>query len=79
MSTDPKPRVLIVYFSLTQQSARVAATMEEALTARGCAVTQASLEFTDERWAPEALEVPDGASLPPDREHPACAATPQDG
>ena len=58
MSTDPKPTVLIVYFSLTKQSARVAATMDEALTAQGCAVTQASLEFTDERWAPRLSRFP---------------------
>ncbi len=51
MNTDTKPNVLIVYFSLTQQSARVAGAMEDALRARGCAVTQAPLEFTDERWA----------------------------
>ncbi len=58
MSTDRKPSVLIVYFSLTQQSARVAEAMEGALTARGCDVKKASLEFTDERWAPRLSRFP---------------------
>ena len=58
MSTETKPRVLIVYFSLTQQSARVAEAMAQALAARGCDVTKASLEFTDERWVPKLSRFP---------------------
>ena len=41
MSTDPKPKVLVVYFSLTHQTARVADAMAEALEARGCDVAKA--------------------------------------
>ena len=58
MSTDPKPKVLVVYFSLTHQTARVAEAMVEALEARGCDATKAPIEFTDERWAPKLSEFP---------------------
>ena len=58
MSTDPRPRVLVVYFSLTQNSARVAAAMAQALVARGCDVTKAFIEFTDERWVPKLSPFP---------------------
>ena len=58
MSTETKPRVLVVYFSLTQQSARVAEAMAQALTKRGCDVTKAAIEFTDERWAPKLSRFP---------------------
>jgi flavodoxin len=34
-----RKRVLVVYYSLTQQSARVAEAMTQALAARGCDVT----------------------------------------
>jgi menaquinone-dependent protoporphyrinogen IX oxidase len=44
-------RVLIVFFTYTQQSRRVAETLAEALRARGCAVELAPIEFTDKRWA----------------------------
>jgi flavodoxin len=50
--------VLIVYYSLTQQSARVAEAMADALTARECDVTKALIEFTDERWAPKLSRFP---------------------
>ncbi len=58
MSADPKPKVLVVYFSLTQQAARVAEAMAQALTARGCDVTKALIEFTDERWVPHLSQFP---------------------
>ena len=45
------PRVLILYYTYTQQSRRVADSMEEAFRARGCDVRQAGIEFTDKRWA----------------------------
>jgi menaquinone-dependent protoporphyrinogen IX oxidase len=45
------PRVLILYFSYTQQSARVARVIEETLRARGVDVAQAAIEFTDARYA----------------------------
>jgi flavodoxin len=50
--------VLIVYYSLTHQSARVAEAMADALTARECDVTKASIEFTDERYVPKLSEFP---------------------
>ena len=58
MTTETKPRVLVVYFSLTEQTARVAESMAQALTGRGCDVTKAALEFTDERWAPKLSRFP---------------------
>ena len=58
MSTETKPRVLIVYFSLTHQSARVADAMEQTLTTRGCNATKALIEFTDERWVPKLSQFP---------------------
>ena len=47
-----QPRVLIVYFTLTNQAGRVAEAIAKALEARGCEVTRAGIEFTDERWVP---------------------------
>ena len=58
MSTDTKPRVLVVYFSLTKQAGRVAEAMAQALTARECDVTKAFIEFTDERWVPKLSQFP---------------------
>jgi flavodoxin len=50
--------VLIVYYTLTKQSGRVADAMAEAFEARGCEVTKALLEFTDERWVPKLSQFP---------------------
>ena len=59
MSTNTRPpRVLIVYYSLTQQSARVAEAIAQALSARGCDVAKAAIEFTDARWVPKLSEFP---------------------
>ena len=58
MSTDTTPKVLVVYFSLTQQAARVAEAMARALTERGCDVTRAAIEFTDERWVEKLSQFP---------------------
>ena len=58
MSTETRPRVLIVYYSLTHQSARVAEAMANALTARECDVTKALIEFTDQRYVPKLSEFP---------------------
>jgi menaquinone-dependent protoporphyrinogen IX oxidase len=46
-----KPRVLIVYYSHTQQAQRVADSMAETMRERGCDVTQAGIEFTDPHYA----------------------------
>ena len=45
-----KPRVLLVYYTHTQQALRVADAMAEVLRERGCEVTQAGIEFTDPRY-----------------------------
>lgn len=53
-----RPRVLIVYYTYTQQSRLVAEAMGEALQARGCEVRQASLGFTDKRWSERFTRLP---------------------
>lgn len=44
------PRVLIVYYTHTQQSLKVAEAVAGVLRKRGCDVTQAGIEFTDPRY-----------------------------
>ena len=44
-------RVLFVYYTHTQQAQRVCDAMAATLRARGCDVTQASLEFTDPKYS----------------------------
>jgi hypothetical protein len=46
-----KPRVLLVYYSHTQQALRVADAMADVLRQRGCDVTQAGIEFTDPHYS----------------------------
>jgi len=58
MSSEAKPNVLVVYYSLTHQTARVADAMAQALIARGCDATLAELEFTDERYVPKLSQFP---------------------
>ena len=58
MNRVAKPRVLIVYYTLTNQSGRVADAITKALEARGCDVTKALIEFTDERWVPKLSQFP---------------------
>jgi flavodoxin len=58
MSHEGKPKVLVVYFTLTQQAGRVAEAMAQALEARGCEATKASIEFTDDRWVPKLSQFP---------------------
>ena len=53
MSGETKPTVLIVYHTFTKQSARVADAIGSQFEARGCEVTKAMIEFTDERWRPK--------------------------
>ena len=64
MNAETKPKVLVVYFSLTHQAARVAEAMTQALTARGCEVTKAAIEFTDERWVPKLSQFPMKRPMP---------------
>jgi flavodoxin len=58
VNSEGKPKVLVVYFTLTKQSGRVAEAMAQALEAKGCEVAKASIEFTDERWVPKLSEFP---------------------
>jgi hypothetical protein len=48
--TTGAPRVLFVYYTLSQQAARVATAMTDTLKAEGCDVTEAVIEFTDKRY-----------------------------
>jgi menaquinone-dependent protoporphyrinogen IX oxidase len=50
-AVGPKPRVLFVYFTYTQQSLKVAEAMAEVLRAQGCDVRLARIELTDSRWS----------------------------
>ena len=50
MSAETKPRVLIVFHTVTNQSGRVADAIANELEARGCEATKAMIEFTDSRW-----------------------------
>src|SRR4051812_28465573 len=49
--TATKPRVLLVYYTYTQQSRMVSEAMAEVFRERGCEVSQAAIEFTDSRYA----------------------------
>jgi menaquinone-dependent protoporphyrinogen IX oxidase len=64
VQTDTKQKVLVVYFSLTQQSGRVAEAMAQAFEERGCDVTKAFIEFTDERWVPKLSQFPMDHPMP---------------
>src|SRR5262245_29238695 len=55
---DARSKVLIVYYTLTKQSGRVADAMATALVGKGCDVTKAPIEFTDERWVPKLSQFP---------------------
>jgi menaquinone-dependent protoporphyrinogen IX oxidase len=53
-STDSgtsRPRVLVVYFTYTQQSLKIAEAMSEVLQERDCDVELARIELTDTRYA----------------------------
>jgi len=56
--SQTKPRVLFVYYSHTQQAQRVCDAMAEVLRGRGCDVSQAAIEFTDEHYAKNFKEFP---------------------
>jgi flavodoxin len=58
LNGESKPKVLIVYYTLTKQVGRVADAMATALEARGCDVTKALIGFTDERWVPKLSQFP---------------------
>ena len=58
MNGETKPKVLIVYYTLTKQTGRVADAMAQSLEARGCEVTKALIGFTDQRYVPKLSEFP---------------------
>ena len=64
MSVSEKPKVLIVYYSLTKQTGRVVDAMAETLEGRGCEVTKAPIEFVDERWVPKLSQFPMKRPIP---------------
>jgi hypothetical protein len=47
---ETRPRVLLVYYTHTQQAKRVSDAMADVLRRRGCDVSQAAIEFTDPRY-----------------------------
>ncbi len=49
--SQTRPRVLLVYYSHTQQAQRVCDAMAEVLRGRGYDVSQAAIEFTDPHYA----------------------------
>jgi hypothetical protein len=50
MEAPSKPRVLLVYYTYTQQALKVVEAMASVLGERGCEVDQAAIEFTDARY-----------------------------
>jgi len=50
VNAEAKPKILFVYYTFSRQTGRVVDAMADELTERGCAVTRAALEFTDERF-----------------------------
>src|SRR4051794_15888093 len=49
--TTATPRVLVVYYTYTQQSLKVADEIAAVLSGRGCDVRLCGIEFTDSRYA----------------------------
>ena len=54
----PKPRVLFVYYTHTQQSLKVFEAMADVLRERYCDVSQAGIEFTESPLRTEVLGLP---------------------
>jgi menaquinone-dependent protoporphyrinogen IX oxidase len=55
---DERPSVLFVYYTFTKQTGMVVDAMAEQLTARGCTVTKASLEFPDAHYGGRFSKLP---------------------
>jgi hypothetical protein len=51
IQTPKHPQVLMVYYSHTKQAQRVSEAMTGVLQARGCDVTEASIEFIDPKYS----------------------------
>jgi menaquinone-dependent protoporphyrinogen IX oxidase len=58
MESGPKPSVLFVYYTYTQQTAKVVETMADVLRDRGCDVTLALIEFLEPRYVKRFKEFP---------------------
>jgi hypothetical protein len=58
MDLAPKPSVLFVYYTYTQQTLKIVETMSTVLRDRGAEVVQAMIEFTDPRYAERFKEFP---------------------
>ncbi len=58
METPTKFRALVVYYTFSQQTERVADVIGETLGRRGFEVTRAKIQFTDTRWAKRFEQVP---------------------
>ncbi|MGZ6616815.1 MAG: flavodoxin family protein [Solirubrobacteraceae bacterium] len=55
---DERPSVLFVYYTFTKQTGMVVDAVAEELTARGCAVTKALLEFPDAHYGGRFSKLP---------------------
>jgi len=53
-----RPQVLVVYYTYTQQSLKVAEAMAEVFRERGCDVRKAAIEFTDKRYGERFSRIP---------------------
>ncbi len=58
MEMPAKPRALVVYWTFSKQTERVADVVAQTLEERGVDVTRARIEFTDKRWAKRFEKVP---------------------
>ncbi len=58
MDAPTKPKVLIVYFTFSKQTERVADVIGTTLEARGAEVTKARILLTDKRWAARFEKIP---------------------
>ena len=58
MEAQAKPAVLVVYWTFSKQTERVADVVAQTLEARGADVIKARIEFTDKRWAKRFEKVP---------------------
>jgi hypothetical protein len=56
--TPSRPRVLLVYYTYTQQTKLVAEAIADVLRDRGCEVRPAAIGFTDKRWAERFSRLP---------------------
>ncbi len=58
MELPAKPRVLVVYFTFSKQTERVADVIAMTLEGRGAEVTTARIGLTDKRWAKRFEKIP---------------------